>query len=72
MRHFKRVDLGWSNGMFSTLFEEAKEVAVRLDCTVTFEFNGVKIFITKNSTCAYTFDKVQYAIQESYKEVHGE
>ncbi len=72
MDNFVSIHLEGGMGMFGGNFEEARTIAETFNCGVSFDFNGVRVKLTKNSTCGYTFDKVTYAIQNNQKTAYGE
>ena len=72
MKCFNRIDLGFAFGDIGSLFREAKEIAIKCDVKVSFEFNGVKVNISKNSTLDYIYPKLQDAIQTKKLSCFGE
>lgn len=72
MKYFKQIDLGWTTGDIGGMFKEAKEVANVLDVKVSFEFNGVKVNISKNSTFEYVYSKLEEAIKTKKLSCFGE
>ncbi len=72
MDNFVSIHLEGGMGMFGDMFEEARTIAEAFNCGVSFDFNGVRVKLTKNSTFGYTFDKVTLAVQNNQKIVYGE
>lgn len=48
--NWTHVDLGWRLGDIYSMVKEAVQVAELLNARVSFDFNGVKVNVTKNST----------------------
>lgn len=72
MKYFHRIDLGFALGDIGGMFREAKEIANTLDVKVSFEFNGVKVNISKHSTLEYVYPRLQDAIQTRKLSCFGE
>lgn len=72
MKCFHRIDLGFALGDIGSLFIEAKEISTKCDVKVSFDFNGVKVNMTKNSTLEYIWPRLQDAIQTKKLSCFGE
>ncbi len=72
MKCFHRIDLGFALGDIGSLFIEAKEIATKCDVKVSFDFNGVKVNMSKNSTLEYIWPRLQEAIQTKKLSCFGE
>ena len=72
MKCFNKIDLGWASGDIGSLFREAKEIATKCDVKVSFDYNGVKVNMSKNSTLEHIWTRLQDAIQTNKLSCFGE
>lgn len=68
---WNKINLGWRLGNISEMVEEAIQIANLLDTKVSFEFNGVKVNLSKHSDHQNTVRKVTDAVGEG-KTIYGE
>lgn len=69
---WNNVDLGWRAGDIWTMTRDAIAIAGTLDTKVSFEFNGVKVNVTKSSTIELVADKTILAVKQKQMSVYGE
>lgn len=69
--NWSHVSLGWRSGSIDNMTKEAIEVAKTLDTKVDFEFNGVKVNVSKHSDWKDVTIDVHEAIQSGKKSVYG-
>jgi hypothetical protein len=72
MKYFTTIDLGWALGTLYGQFEEAKKVATLLDCKVTFEFQHIKVCITKLSNFDTIYNNHRKAMNHGVLSCFGE
>lgn len=53
---WRSINLGWTPGMIDEQITEAVHIAKMLDTKVSFDFSGIKVNVTKNSTIEYTYN----------------
>lgn len=72
--NWTHVDLGWRPGDIYSMTEEAVQIAKLLNTKVSFDFNGVKVHVTKQSTDTdidYLCEEVLNAIKQGKSSVFG-
>jgi hypothetical protein len=72
MKCFHNIDLGWAIGDIGSLFKEAKEIATKCDVKVSFDFNGVKVNMSKDSTLEHIWPRLQEAMKGKNLSCFGE
>ena len=66
------VDLGWRPGDIHSMTKEAVQVAELLNTKVSFDFNGVKVNITKHSTVTAVAEGALDAVRKGKNSFFGE
>ncbi len=69
--NWSSVSLGWRGGRISDMTKEAIEIAKLLDTKVNFEFNDVKVNVSKYSDWEDVTISVHEAVLDGKKSVHG-
>lgn len=69
--NWNHVDLGWRLGDIGSMSDEAIEVARLLNTKVSFEFNGVKVNVSKDSFWKDVADSALDALRNGDSAVFG-
>ena len=56
------IDLGWRLGSLGDMMMEAISIAELLNTNVSFDFNGVKVTVNKNTSVLYDQSSIQSAV----------
>ena len=66
---FKDIDLGWEMGSIGHLLKNAIEICEATDCRAGFNFNGVKVRVTKHTNINDMAEVALKAVQEGTNQV---
>ena len=66
------IDLGWTIGDIGSMSKEAIEVANLLNTKVSFDFNGVKVNVTKESNYVLVANDALEAVRLGINAVFGQ